>query len=175
MNVCLLLVQNSALPPRPPKSSLINSLKHLTLHRSGRHTSTCPSVWESSLLQMGQMADTRGCSVSFGQICCPAAHGTALLTKPRMQTVSGKHCMAQPQPLFGQHLAPLHLPACSALGSETSIFLALIPCAQVIPWKRVLVWQHSPVPKTYSDQQETLTAETVTLGALVTLSWKLSF
>lgn len=112
MHVCLLLVQNSAAFPLPSKSSLINSLKHLTSHRSSRHTSTCPSansVWESSLLQMGQMADTRGCSVNFGKICCSAAHGTALLTKPRIQTVSGKLCMVQARPLFGQHLAPPHL------------------------------------------------------------------
>lgn len=142
MHVCLLLVQNSAAFLPPSKSSLINSLKHLTSHRSSRHTSTCPSansVWESSLLQMGQMADTRGCSVNFGKICCSAAHSTALLTKPRIQTVSGKLCMAQARPLFGQHLAPPHLLACSALGLEISVLLALIQRVQVIPWNWFLV------------------------------------
>lgn len=145
MHVCFLLVQNSVwffFFSFPSELSLINSLKHLTLHRSSRHTSTCPSassVCESSLLQMGQMADTRGCSVNFGKICCSAAHSTALLTKPRLQTVSGKLRMAQPQTYFGQRLPPTDLPACSASGLEISIFLALIPWVPVIPWNWLLV------------------------------------
>lgn len=48
MHVCFLLVQNSVWDWFffffPSELSLINSLKHLTLHRSSRHTSTCPSA-----------------------------------------------------------------------------------------------------------------------------------
>lgn len=114
MHAWFLLVQNSAFFFFFfSKSSLINSLKHLTLHRSSRHTSMCPSassVWESSLLQTGQMADTRGCSVNFAKICSSADHGTALLAKPRMRTVLESSVWPSHRPILGStHLLPTFL------------------------------------------------------------------
>lgn len=63
------------------------------------------------------------------------------------------------QPFLGQDLSPPHLTACSALGLGIAIFPAPIPCVPVIPWNRLLVWQHSPVLKTYLGLQETLQKE----------------